>query len=217
MTLYDISMPLASPMQTYPGVTPYRRTLRRSLAQGDSSNLSDMEMCAHTGTHVDAPFHFIARGASIEQIPLAHCCGPAQVVDCRGCTAITAERLQGRIPAKTARVLLKTDNSERLRESPSGPFRPDAVYLAGDGAEYLAGHGVQLVGIDALAIDKPGQPRKPSHALLLAGNITILEGLALADVEPGEYFLFCAPLKMVGSDGAPCRAVLMDMAGFART
>lgn len=210
MIIHDISLPLDAQMPTYPRVTPYRRTLRRSLDNGDTVNLSDVEMCAHTGTHVDAPFHCIADGPAIESVPLEHCCGWAQVIDCQGCAAIGAAHLQGKLLPAIPRVLLKTDNSERLRDQPRSPFRMDAVFLAADGAEYLAANNIVLVGIDSLAIDAPGKPGKPSHAVLLGKRIVILEGLVLADIEPGAYFLVCAPLKMVGSDGGPCRAILIE-------
>jgi len=210
VTVHDISMPLETLMPTYPGVTPYRRIVRRSMAQGSAMNVSDIEMCTHTGTHVDAPFHAAMRGATIDNISLSHCCGPAHVIDCRGCEIITAPFLRDRLPRETARILLKTDNSQQLDESAPGAFRFDAVYLAGDGAAFLADSGVLLVGIDALTIDKPKQPEKPSHAALLQQGILVLEGIILTHIEAGAYFLVCAPLKLVGSDGAPCRALLID-------
>ena len=210
MIIHDISLSLTSPMLTYAKDVPYKREFQRSMTRGDSCNVSQLEMSAHAGTHVDAPLHFITDGYAIDRIPLDHLYGPAYVADCCGIPDVTAEVLREKLPYGAERVLLKTDNSALLRDHPEGLFKPDFVSLAGNGAQFLAERGVKLAGIDYLSIDKSGTPNHPSHHILLENNITILEGIILADVEPGEYFLACGSLKMVGAEGAPCRAVLIE-------
>lgn len=211
--IHDISITLSSPMVTYPGDVPYQRKLQRNMDNNDNANVSQIEMSAHSGTHVDAPRHYYPNGHGAEDIPLEHLYGPAVVIDCRQAKAVTAELLKNKVPAGTKRLLLKTDNSALLQQDPTGPFTADFIYLAGDGAQFLAERGILLVAIDYLSIDKSGLREKPSHHILLENNITIVEGINLASVSPGEYYLACGPLKMAGSDGAPCRAVLIDALG----
>jgi arylformamidase len=209
--IHDISMVLHDGMLMYPSDVPYHRQLQRDMEQEGRSNVSFVEMSAHTGSHVDAPRHYYADGYGVEAIPLDYLYGPAQVIDCRGMRAVTAEVLQERVAAGAERLLLKTDCSQWLKENPDGPFRKDFVYLDGGGAEFLVERGIKLVGIDYLSIDQSGVKAKSAHHTLLKNNIVILEGIVLADVEPGVYFLSCGPLKMAGSDGAPARVVLIEM------
>ena len=210
MIIHDISLTLTEGMLTYPKDVRYRRTLQRDLSAGDSSNVSVLEMSAHTGTHVDAPRHYYQDGYGADEIPLSHLFGPVFVADCRGAAAVTAELLARIMPAHTKRLLLKTDNSQILTTPKGTDFRQEYVYLNADGAAFLTGRGVLLVGIDYLTVDGFGLPDKPAHHSLLGKNVVILEGIDLSAVEQGEYFLACAPLKLADSDGAPARAVLME-------
>ena len=210
IVIHDISLTLEAGMITYPKDVPYQRILQRSLARGESSNVSQIEMSAHAGTHVDAPLHYLADNYGVDKIPLTHLYGPAWVADCRSAPVVTTEILKEKVPPHTQRLLLKTDNSLSLGNNPQAPFNPDFVYLTGDAAQLLADQGIFLVGIDYLSIDKSGLTDKSAHHTLLENNITILEGIVLADIEPGPYFLACAPLKMADSDGAPCRTVLIE-------
>ncbi|MBN1765394.1 MAG: cyclase family protein [Sedimentisphaerales bacterium] len=204
-------MTLTHGMVTYPKDLPYQRQLQRSIKRGDSSNVSQLEMSAHTGSHVDSPLHYIEDGYGVSDIPLDHLYGPVQVIDCRGIPAVTADALKPKLLSQTQRLLLKTDNSRQLADNPDGPFNPDFVYLDKSAAVFLAEQGIiSLVGIDYLSIDKSGLADKPAHHILLKNKITILEGIVLADIKPGLYFLACGPLKMAESDGAPCRAVLIE-------
>ena len=210
MNIHDISLTLDSGMVSYPKDVPYKRYLQRDLAKSDSSNVSVVEMSAHTGSHVDSPLHFLANGYGASEIPLSHLYGPAFVADCCGMAAVTAEVLKKQLPQGTKRLLLKTDNSQLLKDNPKGPFDTDFVYLDPGGAQYIADNGIELVGIDYLSIDKYGSSGKDSHHILLENNITILEGIVLAEVEAGEYFMACGALKMADADGAPCRVVLIE-------
>jgi len=206
--IYDISMTLRNGMLCYPKDVPYQRKRQRDMAKGDSSNVSQVEMSAHTGSHIDAPLHYYPTGWGTDKTPLEHLYGPAQVVDCLGAAAVTAEVLRGKVPPGSKRLLLKTDNSQKqLTEKTK--FDPDFVYLAASGAKYIVEQGIILVGIDYLSIDKSGLAGKDVHHTLLENNVTILEGIMLAEVPAGEYFLACGALKMADSDGAPCRVVLI--------
>ena len=215
MKIYDISMTLYNGMLTYPRDVPYQRTLQRDLDKGDSSNVSAIQTTAHVGTHVDAPLHYLADGYGTDKIPLEQLYGPTFVADCRDVTVVTGDLLSDKVPAGAKRLLLKTDNSRRVFENPDAPFHKEFVYLSGSGAQFCVEKGIQLVGIDYLSIDKSGLAEKPAHHIMLQKNITILEGIVLAQVEEGEYFLACGPLKMADVDGAPARAVLFDITAIS--
>jgi len=210
MIIHDISLALTDGMLKYPGDVAYSRTLQRDLGAGDSSNVSALQMSAHTGTHVDAPRHYYQHGYGTEEIPLLHLFGPAFVADCRGAAAVTAELLERTIPAGTQRLLLKTDNSRSLAGPDARKYNENYVYLDAGGARFVVERGIVLVGIDYLSIDKFGLAAKPAHHALLESKVVIVEGIDLSTVEPGEYFLACAPLKLTASDGAPARAVLIE-------
>ena len=208
--VHDISMTLENGMLCYPSDIPYHRKRQRDMEIEGSSNVSQFESTCHIGTHVDSPLHYYNEGYGTEAIPLEHLYGPAQVVECLGVGAVTADILKEKILPGTKRLLLKTDNSQFLAENPAAPFNKEFVYLDGSGAELLVERKIKLIGIDYLSIDKSGLATKPAHHTLLSNHITILEGILLADIEEGEYFLSCGSLKMAGSDGAPSRVVLIE-------
>jgi len=208
LIIYDISMTLRNGMLCYPKDVAYQRRRQRDMAKDDSSNVSQVEMSVHTGSHIDAPVHYYPAGQGADKVPLEHLYGQVQVIDCRGTAAVTAEVLQGKLPPGSKRLLLKTDNSQKqLTEKTK--FDPDFVYLAASGAKYIVEQGIILVGIDYLSIDKSGLAGKDAHHILLENNVTILEGVVLGEAPAGEYFLACGALKMEDSDGAPCRVVLI--------
>ncbi len=190
-------------MHIYEGNPGVRLERHTAIAEGADANVSLLELGVHTGTHVDAPLHFIEGGAGAETLALDTMLGSAVVVDATGVdgeldeAALTALDL----PAGARRILLKTRNS-RLWEQDA--FTHDFVRLTGTGARFLIDRGVQLVGIDYLSIGDA-----EAHRELLGAGITALEGLDLSQVEPGEYDLVCLPLRLEGSDGAPARAVLV--------
>jgi arylformamidase len=210
LVIHDISLTVREGMVHYPKDLPYRRRTPRNLEKGDTSTTSEIEMSAHTGTHLDAPVHFIPGGIGVDRLGLDVLYGPAAVADCRGTAAVTAELLTGKIPAGTERLLLKTDNSQRLLNNPDKPFQNDYVFVDGSAARLLVERGVKLVGIDYLTIDAWGSQDKPAHHILLGSGAVIVEGVNLADVEPGIYFLACGSMKLADADGAPCRAVLIE-------
>lgn len=203
--VWDVSVPNRPDMHFYPGDPTLEQTQIRAIKRGDAANLTHLSLGAHTGTHVDAPAHFIDGAPTLEQVPLDCMVGPAQVLDVRGRAAIDAAALAGH--AITADILLfRTDNSERWGKA---GFQKDFVYLTRDAAELLVARGVKTVGWDYLSIEQFGSQTFEVHKLLLGRGILIIEGLDLRAIEPGSYQLACLPLKLEGVDGAPARAVLM--------
>lgn len=193
-------------MPVYEGDPPVVVERVASIAAGDGLNLSRIAFGLHTGTHVDAPAHFIDGAPGVDGLPLEALVGPARVVDATGVTGdIDEATLAGLlIPPKTERLLLKTRNS-RLWDRDS--FSLDFAGLTQGAAEELVRRGIRLVGIDYLSIAPAADPA-PTHVALLRAGVVILEGLDLRRVEAGEYMLACLPLRVVGADGAPARAVL---------
>lgn len=208
MPIFDISLTLSPSLVVWPGDPPVNLTQPASMERGDSFSLTRMDISAHTGTHVDAPAHFVAGGSGVDSLDLNVLIGPALVVDARSASALSAAVLESlAIPAGTQRVLFRTRNSELWRKSHT-VFDVDYVAVLADGAAWLVEHGVQLVGVDYLSV-APFAESAPTHQILLAAGVIAVEGLNLSEIEPGEYQLCCLPLKIAGADGAPARAVLI--------
>ena len=203
MELIDITVPIRDGMVVYDGDPPVHLERVKSIAAGDVANLSRLDFGVHSGTHIDAPIHFIDGGAAAETLPLERLLGAAHVIDATAVEGVLDESALARLelPAGIERVLFKTRNS-RLWERDE--FSHEFVHLTGSGARYLVDRGVRLVGLDYLSIGDPD-----AHRALLGAGVVAVEGLDLRQVEPGSYRLVCLPLKIVGSDGAPARAVLM--------
>src|SRR5438128_11789180 len=194
-------------MAVYRGNPPVRIRPAMTLRK-DRVNLSELCLGSHTGTHVDAPSHFINGAKGIDRVDLERFIGPAWVADLRrvrgGISAVDLGR--ARIPRGTRRVLLRTTNSRLWH--PARPFRTDFVYLEAEGARWLVERGVRLVGIDYLSIEGFGVQGAPTHHALLGAGIPILEGLDLSRAAPGRYLLSAVPVRWRAADGAPTRAVL---------
>ena len=214
MAILDISVPLKAltqGMHIYPGDTPFFVSSEKTLHK-DGVNLSRLEMGSHNGTHVDAPAHFIPEGATTEAIALEALVGPVWVADCTGVTegeGITVGVLE-ELPweGQPERVLLKTRNSALWQRD---YFQPRYVFLAPEAGRWLVGRGVRSVGIDYLSIEKFGRPAPEAHLALLSAGVVIMEGLDLSEVEGNRtYTLACLPLRVLGIDGAPARAVLIE-------
>lgn len=208
MKIYDISLTITPNLPVWPGDPSVILERISKMEEGKHNNVSTMALSAHAGTHVDAPYHFIADGKTIEQLSLDTLIGPAQVVELPpDCALITAEDLKkAGIAEGTIRVLLKTRNSRYWAQA-GLPFQTDFTALSPDGAQYLVERGVRLVGIDYFSI-APFGDSIPTHRALLGAELVILEGADLSQVPAGHYQLYCLPLKLGGSDGAPARAVL---------
>ncbi len=212
--LIDISVPLHSGIPVWPGSTGYLLTQSSRLENGDASMNSMLDMDVHAGTHVDAPCHFIPGAASSETLPLEALIGPARVALVEDAKVVTPEVLAGLgLEPNVERLLLKTRNSE-LWEKGEREFRNDFVALTADAARWLVDRGIVLIGIDYLSVQRFGDPPL-THEILLRSGMVVLEGLNLAGAEPGRYELICLPLRLVGSDGAPARAVLRPLASRA--
>jgi len=193
-------------MVVWPGDPPVRVERISSIAGGGPFNLSAVSMCLHTGTHVDAPLHFLDGGLSVAEMPPEALVGPARVIGIRDPKAIRARELQRFRFRRGERVLFKTRGSRRRWQA--AEFCPDYVYLAPDAAALLVQRGVWAVGIDYLSIGAPGEEGDEVHRLLLRAGVWIIEGLDLSAVAPGRYRLICLPLKVPRADGAPARAIL---------
>ena len=210
MNVYDISVPLRPDMPTYEGEPGPKLDFRKLLSKGDSATVSVLSLGSHTGTHVDAPSHFIDGADSMESLPLDALVGPVYVAEFGGNTHITAADLESMaIPGECQRLLFKTRNGLFWDDL---EFHRDFIALAPDAATKLAGDGMQLVGIDYLSIERFHASPHEVHETLLASGVVILEGVDLRRVTPGNYFLVCAPLNVVGAEGAPARAFLIDQA-----
>jgi arylformamidase len=207
MRVIDISVPLANGMATYPGDPPFRRDPALSRAGGDSAEVSLISCGSHTGTHVDVPFHFIEGGADLSSVALDAFVGPCRVVDATGRRAVTEADVATVVPLTGERILFKTDNSAA---PPGGGFSAEYTFLSGPAARALAASGVRLVGWDYLSVEEYDAPEAEAHLALLGAGVMILEGLNLAGVPAGEYFLAALPLAVAGGDGAPARAVLLE-------
>ena len=192
----------------YEGDAPMRFDFLKDMRRGDPLTLSVFSLGAHSGTHVDAPMHFVAGGASVDRVPLNALIGPARVIDIPdGVQAIDAAELDRHAWRGAQRVLFRTRSSRRgWMQSPV--FHRDFAYIAPDAAQRLADAGVQLVGIDYLSAEQFGAPAPATHRILLGRGIPIVEGLALAGVADGDYDLIVLPMKVAGHEGAPARAVL---------
>jgi arylformamidase len=202
MELLDITVPIREGMVTYPGDPTVHLERVSAISEGAVANLSRLDFGVHSGTHIDAPVHFTDGAPAAETLPLDVLVGPAAVVD-----ATSVEGPLDRAALETldlpdaTRLLFKTTNSLLWG---SDDFADDFVHLTGDGAELLVERDVRLVGLDYLSVGDPD-----AHRALLGAGVVAVEGLDLREAEPGAYDLLCLPLKIVGSDGAPARAVLV--------
>ena len=204
--VWDVSVKTRPGMHVYPGDPPLEVTRVRAIAKGDPANVTHLALGAHTGTHVDAPAHFIDGAPTLEQIPLDRMVGEATVLDLRGRAAIDAAALRRHDIEAGSIVLCKTDNSILWERA---GFQESFAYLTRDAAEYLVERQVKTIGMDYLSIEQFGSATFEVHKILLGHGVLIIEGLDLRGISPGSYLLACLPLNLQGVDGAPARAVLM--------
>lgn len=206
MRIYDISMPIHEGMPVWKDKEEKRPdlTIIRDYENGQGGRETRLALDMHTGTHIDAPLHFVFQGATMESIPLTTLVRPVRVLDLThvrgsiGVDDLAPFSIQG-----GEFVLLKTSNS--FAEG----WDSDFVFVDGTGAEHLASRGVAGVGIDALGIER-SQPDHETHRQLLGASVVIIEGLRLKSVEPGEYFMVAAPLRVPDVEAAPARVLLLS-------
>jgi arylformamidase len=210
MKIFDISLTISPSMPVWRGDPSIELEQIESMDQGAHANVSHLSAGVHIGTHVDAPHHFMNDGRTIEQLRLDVLTGPCYVVQLPdGVEAITAEALGGMsLPADVKRILFGTSNS-RFWSRGETEFQEDFVAVSEDGAQWLVDQGLQLVGVDYLSV-APYRDSVPTHRVLLQAGVIVVEGLDLSAVPRGFYDLYCLPLKLLGAEGAPARAILIQ-------
>lgn len=212
MRIYDVSLPITDKLPTWPGDPKIIIDRFSKIEAGADANVTQISMCVHVGTHVDAPFHFLGGDAlTVEQLPLTLLTGRAYVLQLPDeVESISADILkQAQIPPRTRRLLFKTRNSA-LWLRPEADFQRDFVAISADGAQYLVKQGIKLVGVDYLSV-APFNAQVETHRILLQAGIAVVEGLDLSKVSPGRYSMYCLPLKIAGGDGAPARVILIGV------
>jgi arylformamidase len=210
MRIYDISLLISPDMPIWPGDPNLVLERIKKIEDGNHSNVSRLDLSVHTGTHVDAPYHFLAQGKTVDNLSLSHLTGRVYVTYLPNVQEITAKVLErAEIPPRTRRILFKTHNSDIWARHEMA-FQTNFVAISPDGADYLVNRGLKLVGVDYLSVAPYGQS-VPTHQTLLNAGVIVVEGLDLSQVPPGRYTLYCLPLKLAGSDGAPARAILIGV------
>jgi arylformamidase len=204
--IFDISMPLYNGVPGWPGDTPYVFELAWTKEQSGSVNVGKIEMSTHTGTHIDAPYHFDNEGKRVIDLPIELYTGPAFVIDLTGADEITVESIEGKIKENMKRVLFKTSCWKDRNSFPEKivPVSPKVV-------PYLKKHGTGLIGVDMPSVDPLDSKELLAHHALHKHNIHILEGLILDEVPEGEYELIALPLPLTDGDGSPVRAILKEL------
>jgi len=209
MQIFDVSVGISPQMPVWPGDPPVQIERVAGISKGDPANLTRLSLGAHAGTHVDAPYHFFEKGLKVDQLPLSTLIGSAYVLEVypkeRTITATDLGSLG--LPSTVQRVLIKTDNSY-LWEGGLLEFEKDFIHLGRDAARWIVKRGIKLIGVDYLSVDSFSGEKIVHHTLLEAG-VVIIEGLDLSHVAQGVYQLYCLPLKIVDSDGAPARVILI--------
>jgi arylformamidase len=211
MALHDISVSISTGMPIWPGDPPVNMEREVHESSAGLCTVTRIEMGVHTGTHIDAPVHFISTGITVDMIPLGTCIGPCLVAEVESDSLIQIDDVSGLDLSGLKRILFKTGNSELWRKA-DWQFSRNFVSLSLEAAEFLVSRDISLVGIDYLSIEAFNAPDEhPVHHTLLGNGVVILEGLDLSGISPGMYELICLPVKIAGCDGAPVRAVLRDM------
>ena len=211
MKIFDITLTITPDLATWPGDPTPEYIQLSDVTKGDLSNVTDLRIGSHTGTHVDAPSHLFPQSVTVDQLPIDRLIGAAWVCAVPDhIRRIDSAFLEGAdIPYETSRLILRTANSRFWRDAPSS-FSRDFVSVTPDGASWMVDRGLLLVGIDYLSIDSYDSVDLPAHRILLSSDVLVVEGLDLSEVEPGNYYLLCLPLKLSGGDGAPARVLLLE-------
>ena len=205
----DVSVPLRTGMVHWPDNPPVRIERMLDIEHGDAANVSTISMGSHTGTHMDAPLHFVQGGKGLDEMPLEATIGRTRVVEIHDPESVKPYELRPHGIRKGDRILFKTRNSARRWHEEA--FIENFVYVSQEAARYLAAHEVQTVGIDYLSVGGFVRDGVETHRTLLEAGIWVIEGLDLSQVAPGKYELICLPLKVERGDGAPARAILRTL------
>lgn len=204
MRIHDVTRPVFAGMPVWPGDPPCRLRWTARLAD-DGANVAELSLGAHTGTHVDGPYHVIESGARIGDVPLDAFLGPAHVLDASGLAELSADWLESHLPNGCGRVLLRTG---AWRDAAAFPSTWPA--LTAHAARLFVDRGVRLLGTDAPSPDPLDSADLPAHHVLLGAGVAIVENLLLDDVAPGAYELIALPLRLAEADASPVRAVLVE-------
>lgn len=206
--IIDITLPLGGSIPVWPGSEGLQLRDAMSLSEGDPANVTMLCCDVHTGTHIDAPRHFMISGKTTEDFPLDIFIGPAYLVHLPALDYISSSDLErALIPGDVTRLLIGTDNSARLKSS---TFDCNYTYLTSDAAQWITARGIKLLGFDYISIEQYGAPPL-AHLSLMQADVVILEGINLYNINCGWYELICLPLRLVGREGAPVRAVLKPL------
>lgn len=205
-TWHDISVSVTPRLALWPGTPDIGFEAWTKISDGANANVTRLSMDAHSGTHVDAPRHFVDGAKTLDAIGLEPFIGPASVIDVGDVVEIDSATLETAVAPGTERLLLRTGNSRT--EAIYDEFDESFAALTVSGAEWVAAHGIRLVGIDYMSIQRFAEP-DDVHRILLDAEVSILEGLRLSAVDPGDYDLVCLPLRLVGTEAAPARAILL--------
>jgi arylformamidase len=205
--IYDISPPLTSRIAVWPGDVPFRLDQSLSQSEGANYDLSSIQLSLHTGSHMDAPLHYLPEGASIDAVDIGRCIGPARVVNLAGHAEVLPEHLEEAISESSGRILMKT-----MPDRDPDEFPEVFPFLSEGAARLLVERGVVLVGTESPSMDHFRSSALPAHRTLGRAGVLILENLVLGQVPEGIYELIALPLKIVGGEASPVRAVLRDIA-----
>lgn len=201
----DVSVPIYPGMVVYPGDADVTIQMILAMDKGDAANLEAISMGLHTGTHCDAPRHFVRAAATIDEVPLDRFVGWAHVIDATRVRSIEPDLLDTMPSVEGEILLFKTSNSDLWKEE---TFSQEFAYVSPGAANWLVQHRVKTVGVDYLSVERFGAPPE-AHRILLGAGVCLVEGLNLAAAEPGRWFLVAAPLKIRAVGGAPARAILL--------
>lgn len=202
----DISVPLRPELVAWPDDPGFSSKRNADMGKGDVCNLTAVNMCAHTGTHMDAPLHFVADGLPMDALPFDAVVGPARVIEIADPESIKPHELEPHDIQRGERILFKTRNSSH--DWSSEPFDEGFVHISVEAAQYLVDRGVQTVGVDYLSIGGFKKGGVECHQIILGAGVWVIEGLDLREVSAGEYDLICLPLRLQGAEGAPARVIV---------
>jgi arylformamidase len=211
----DLSLTLKSNMVHWPTDPPFSIARVREMDKGDTVNLSKIIMGAHSGTHVDAPVHFIKGAKGVDQILIDSLIGPARIIEIADVDTIKEKALAGHGIKKGERILLRTRNSIN-KILYKDTFTKDFVYMEKGAAEFLVARGIKTLGIDYLSVGGYKKDGPDVHRMLLGAGILIIEGLDLTEALPGRYHMICLPMKILDSDGAPARVIVKSAKAFGK-
>lgn len=202
----DISVPLRNGMHHWPGDPAVHIERVADMEKGQVCNVSKWDICAHSGTHMDGPLHFIRNGRGLDHLPFDATIGPCRVIEIKDKDSIKPAELAKHKLRKGERILFKTRNSRISWAKDS--FDEKFVHISQEAAQYMVDKGVRTIGVDYLSVGGYQRDGVETHQILLGAEVWLIEGLNLAKVKPGKYELLCLPIKVLNSDGAPARALL---------